>query len=224
MGAGMARPNYQDEVAQWVRRAIFSGELKPGERINQDELAEKLELSRLPVREAMIALEREGLIRTVPRRGSFVWDFSKQDILDQYEVYAIVSGLATERAAANLSQEEIAELRRSVDEMTQDKDPANKKRRTTTSTPSSTGPARLPDSCGCSGSWPAASRSGSTTPAGRSRRGTTSRSSSISSAGDAKAAAKAMRDHIRHTGQHAVRFLPLADEDEGHDPADEPAV
>jgi len=65
----MARPNLQDEVASWVRRAIFSGELKPGERINQDELAERLELSRLPIREAMIALEREGLIRTIPRRG-----------------------------------------------------------------------------------------------------------------------------------------------------------
>src|ERR1044072_7699426 len=122
----MARPNLQDEVARWFRRAIFSGELKPGERINQDEIAEKLDLSRLPVREAIIALEREGLVRTIPRRGSFVWEFRRQDILDQYEVYSFVSGLATERAAQNLSQEEIATLRRLVEEMTSQKEPAQR--------------------------------------------------------------------------------------------------
>src|SRR5215203_4308511 len=112
----MARPNLPDEVAKWMRRAIFSGELKSGERINQDEIAEKLDISRLPIREAVIALEREGLVRTIPRRGSFVWEFRQQDILDQYEMYSLVAALATERAAANLSETEIAELRASVDE------------------------------------------------------------------------------------------------------------
>jgi DNA-binding GntR family transcriptional regulator len=218
----MARPNYQDEVAQWVRKAIFSGELKPGERINQDELAEKLELSRLPVREAMIALEREGLIHTIPRRGSFVWDFRKQDILDQYEVYAMVSGLATERAASSLSKDEIAALRRSVDEMTDHTDPeqqeaANDHFHTIINRAShsprlmwllkllsSSVPVGFHDA-----GWEIAARDHLEIIEHLER-------------GDVEGAAEAMRQHIRHTGRHAVKFLPL--DDEPADLANETAV
>src|SRR3954447_3738907 len=207
-GGGMARPNLQDEVARWFRRAIFSGELKPGQRINQDEIAEKLELSRLPIREAVIALEREGLIRTIPRRGSFVWEFRRQDILDQYEVYAIVSALATERAAENLSEEELAELRRSVGEMTAAKDPDQREaandhfhaiiNRASRSPRlmwllallASSVPVGFHDT-----GWEIAARDHLEIIESLERN-------------DAKAAAQAMRDHIQHTGHHAVRFLP----------------
>jgi DNA-binding GntR family transcriptional regulator len=220
----MARPNLQDEVARWVRRAIFSGELKPGERINQDELAEKLELSRLPIREAMIALEREGLIRTIPRRGSFVWDFRRQDILDQYEVYALVSGLATERAAQNLTPDGIATLRRSVDEMTTQKDPglreaANDQFHTVINRASRS--PRLMWLLGLLASsvppgyhdtgWEIAARDHLEIIDHLER-------------GDGAAAAEAMRNHIRHTGAHAVGFLPLIDDVDGRDTVEERAV
>lgn len=219
----MARPNLQDEVARWVRRAIFAGELKPGERINQDELAERLELSRLPIREAMIALEREGLIKTIPRRGSFVWDFRRQDILDQYEVYAMVSGLATERAAANLSKEEVASLRAAVDEMASHKDPAQREAANdhfhaiinrASRAPrlmwllgllASSVPVGFHDS-----GWEIAVRDHLTIIEHLER-------------GDAEAAAEAMRGHIRRTGTHAVSFLPLPDDADGDDPAELPA-
>lgn len=211
----MPRPNLQDEVIQWVRRAIFTGQLKPGERINQDELAEKLELSRLPIREAMIALEREGLIRTVPRRGSFVWDFRREDILDQYEVYAMVAELATKRAAANLSKEEIALLRRSVDDMVTHEDPAQREAANdqfhTIINRASRSPrlmwllgllaSSVPTGFHHSG-WEIAARDHREIIEHLERR-------------DAWAAAKAMHDHIRHTGTHAVRFLSFPDEDDG---------
>ncbi|WP_063732848.1 GntR family transcriptional regulator [Streptomyces sp. RTd22] len=219
----MARPNLQDEVARWVRRAIFTGELKPGERINQDELAERLELSRLPIREAMIALEREGLIKTIPRRGSFVWDFRRQDILDQYEVYAMVSGLATERAAVNLSKDEVASLRGAVEEMASHKDPAQREaandhfhaiiNRASRSPRlmwllgllASSVPVGFHDT-----GWEIAVRDHRTIIEHLER-------------GDAEAAAEAMRDHIRRTGTHAVDFLPLPDDADGDDPAELPA-
>lgn len=219
----MGRPNLQEEVSRWVRRAIFSGELKPGERINQDELAEKLELSRLPIREAMIALEREGLIRTIPRRGSFVWDFRRQDILDQYEVYAIVSGLATERAATNLTPDQIAALRRSVDEMTQNKDPEQQEAANddfhaiinrASHAPrlmwmlgllASSVPVGFHDA-----GWEIAARDHLTIIEHLER-------------GDGEGAAKAMREHIQHTGRHAVHFLPLPDGDQP-DVVEDPAV
>jgi len=208
----MARANYQEEVARWVRRAIFSGELKPGERINQDELAEKLDLSRLPIREAMIALEREGLVRTIPRRGSFVWEFRRQDILDQYEVYAIVSGLATERAAAKLTAEEIAALRRSVDEMKahdpEQQEAANDHFHTIINRASHA--PRLMWLLGLlASSVPVGFHDAGWEIAARDHLQIIKHLEN----GDAAAAAKAMRDHIRHTGEHAVRFLPLLDDE-----------
>ena len=219
----MARPNLQDEVARWMRRAIFSGELKPGERINQDEIAEKLEMSRLPIREAVIALEREGLIRTIPRRGSFVWDFRREDILDQYEVYAMVSELATERATAHLSPEEFGALRRSVDEMSTHHDPEVRERANdhfhaiinrASHSPrlmwllgllASSVPAGFHDA-----GWEIAARDHLEIIDHLER-------------GDAEAAAQAMREHVRHTGRHAVTFLGL-DDDDVMSTEDEPAV
>jgi len=210
----MARPNLQDEVARHLRRAIFSGELKPGERLNQDELAEQLDISRLPIREAIIALEREGLVRTIPRRGTFVWEFRKQDILDQYEMYALVSGLATQRAAQNLSEDEIGALRRSVQEMTDNKDPAqqeaandhfhaiiNKASRSPRlmwmlGLLASSVPVGFHDA-----GWEIAARDHLKIIEQLER-------------GDGDAAAEAMREHIRHTGTHAVAFLPLVDDAE----------
>jgi DNA-binding GntR family transcriptional regulator len=220
----MARGNLQDDVARWVRRAIFSGELKPGERINQDELAERLELSRLPIREAMIALEREGLIRTIPRRGSFVWDFRRQDILDQYEVYAVVAGMATERAAENLTPDAIEALRRSVDEMKTEKDPAAREaandRFHTIINRASHSPrlmwllgllaSSVPPGYHDAG-WEIAARDHEEIIQQLER-------------GDGRAAAQAMRSHIRHTGAHAVRFLPLIDGADSNGTPEEPAA
>lgn len=208
----MARPNFQDEVARWVRRAIFSGELKPGERINQDELAEKLELSRLPIREAMIALEREGLIKTIPRRGSFVWDFRRQDMLDQYEVYAMVAGLATERAATHLTPKDLAELRRSVDEMTKRSTPEQQEAANdhfhTIINRASHAP-RLMWLLGLlASSVPVGFHEGGWEIAARDHLEIIEHLER----GDAKAASQAMHEHIRHTGTHAVRFLPLEDD------------
>ncbi|TQC50787.1 GntR family transcriptional regulator [Rhodococcus sp. WS4] len=220
----MSRANLPDEVARWMRRAIFAGELKPGERINQDQLAEKLDISRLPIREAVIALEREGLVRTIPRRGSFVWDFRREDILDQYEVYAMVSGLATERAAPNLSPDDITALRRSVDEMSTHHDPeareaANDQFHTIINRASrsprlmwllgllaSSVPAGFHDV-----GWELAARDHLEIIAHLEH-------------GDGKAAAQAMLEHIRNTGSHAVRFLGLEDDGDRERTEDEPAV
>ncbi|GAA2448094.1 GntR family transcriptional regulator [Actinomadura vinacea] len=215
----MPRPNLQDVVVQWVRRAIFTGQLKPGERINQDELAEKLELSRLPIREAMIALEREGLIRTVPRRGSFVWDFRRQDILDQYEVYAMVSELATQRAAINVSEEEIALLYRSVDEMAAHKDPAQRETANDQFHAIINRASRSPRLMWLLGllasSVPSGFHESGWEIAARDHREIVEHLERR----DGEAAAKAMREHIRHTGTHAVRFLSFPDDGDGDDTA-----
>ncbi|MGW0036881.1 GntR family transcriptional regulator [Gordonia sp. NPDC003376] len=98
-------------AAQEIRRAIFSGELRPGTKIDQDAIAERLGMSKLPVREALIALTGEGIVETIPRRGAFVADLSPEDIRDHYWMLGVISGLAAERAAATLTEAELDELR-----------------------------------------------------------------------------------------------------------------
>ena len=106
------RERFAEEVANQLREMILSGRLASGERIDQDAVAEAHGMSRLPVREALIALEQEGLVVNEPRRGAYVTDVSPEDVLDQYEVYGVVAGIASARAAERLGAAEIAELRK----------------------------------------------------------------------------------------------------------------
>lgn len=98
-------------VAQEIRRQIFAGEIKPGTRVDQDAIAGRVGVSKLPVREALIALEGEGVIQMIPRRGAFVASLAREDIRDHYWMLGVISGLAAERAAAKLSERSLDELR-----------------------------------------------------------------------------------------------------------------
>jgi len=93
------RERFAEEVASELREMILAGRLGSGERIDQDAVAESHGMSRLPVREALIALEQEGLVVNTPRRGAYVAQLSPEDVQDQYEVYGLVAGIASARAA-----------------------------------------------------------------------------------------------------------------------------
>src|SRR5262249_59318784 len=86
-------------AADALRDAIVDGRLQPGERLRTVALAESLNLSRTPVREALVQLEREGLVEIVPRRGAVVRAFANEDLLDLYEVRAVLEAAAARRAA-----------------------------------------------------------------------------------------------------------------------------
>ena len=72
----------RDVVFNTLRKAILKGELKPGERLMEIALAEKLGVSRTPVREAMRKLELEGLVVMIPRRGAQVANITEKDLND----------------------------------------------------------------------------------------------------------------------------------------------
>ena len=110
VGGGSIRTNLKDVVADHIRNLIFSGQLRPGQKVDQDEIAEVLGVSKLPVREALILLENEALVRGVPRRGVFVAPLTPDDVRDHYEIYGMVEGIAARRAAANLSDAELEKL------------------------------------------------------------------------------------------------------------------
>lgn len=101
----------REVIFNTIREAIIVGELKPGERLMEVQLAEKMGVSRTPVREAIRKLELEGLVSMIPRKGAHVADLSKKDIMDVLELRASLDGLATVLAAERITPEELKELK-----------------------------------------------------------------------------------------------------------------
>jgi DNA-binding GntR family transcriptional regulator len=73
-----------------IRRRILTGEFRPGQKINESEIALNLGISRSPVREAFRVLERDGLITTLPRKGSYITDISLKDLEELFEIRKIL--------------------------------------------------------------------------------------------------------------------------------------
>jgi DNA-binding GntR family transcriptional regulator len=106
----LRRESSADQVAAHVRRSIMAGELRKGDRLLQDEIAEELGVSRIPVREAIIALDREGWVSFEANRGAFVTGLEADDIRDHYELRGIVLGLAAKRVAETATDDALADL------------------------------------------------------------------------------------------------------------------
>lgn len=111
-GRGKTRERFGQEIASVVRDQILNGKLAPGERLDQDAIAATHGMSRLPVREALIALEKEGLVVVTQRRGAYVAQFEPEDVIDQYEAYGLIASMAAGRAAERLTAEQLDALRR----------------------------------------------------------------------------------------------------------------
>jgi GntR family transcriptional regulator, vanillate catabolism transcriptional regulator len=90
-----------DKAADMIRRAIFEGHIKPEERLTIEHIAAQLGISRTPVREALKALETDGIIRILPNRGAIVQSFTRPELADRYTVRAALEGLAGELACRN---------------------------------------------------------------------------------------------------------------------------
>ena len=100
----------RDVVFNTLRQAILTGEMKPGERLMEIHLANKLGVSRTPIREAIRKLELEGLVIMIPRRGAEVAQITWKNLKDVLEVRRALDVLAVELACDRMTQEELQEL------------------------------------------------------------------------------------------------------------------
>ena len=94
----MVRRSSGDQAALYIRRLIFDGELRPGDRVPQDEVAKALGISRIPVREALIALEREGWVTNELHRGTFISSMDETAVRDHYALFGLIYGFAARMA------------------------------------------------------------------------------------------------------------------------------
>lgn len=117
----MKEPNFEmtmneylplrDVVFNTLRQAILRGELKPGERLMEIQLANKLGVSRTPIREAIRKLELEGLVLMIPRKGAEVAEITEKSLRDVLEVRRALEELAVRLACDKITPEKIRELK-----------------------------------------------------------------------------------------------------------------
>ena len=100
----------RDVVFNTLRRAILRGELKPGERRMEIQLANKLGVSRTPIREAIRKLELEGLVLMIPRKGAEVAEITEKNLRDVLEVRCALEELAVQLACDRIERNRIREL------------------------------------------------------------------------------------------------------------------
>ena len=105
----------RDVVFITLRRAILDGSLKPGERLMEIPLADKLGVSRTPIREAVHKLEEEGLVVVTPRRGAQVAAISEKSLKDVLEVRRALDILIAELACERITDEQIVKLKEAAD-------------------------------------------------------------------------------------------------------------
>ena len=104
-------------VLERLRALILTGEYGPDERLIEEQLAERLGVSRTPVRQALTMLEAEGLVEITPNRGATVCSFSIEDVWDIYDLRAVLEGHAARRAAGRIERRELERLRELAREM-----------------------------------------------------------------------------------------------------------
>lgn len=105
----------RDVVFNTLRQAILTGELKPGERLMEIHLANRLGVSRTPIREAIRKLELEGLVVMIPRRGAEVAQITEKSMSDVLEIRRAVDALCVELACDRITQEELGALKAACD-------------------------------------------------------------------------------------------------------------
>lgn len=123
-GERLERPSSGEQVRLYVRRLIFDGVLRPGRRVPQDAVAQALGVSRVPVREALLTLEREGWVTIVPHRGVFVNPLDEPAVWDHYELYGMFYGFGVRRAVERQGPELADRIEPIVAKIAETEDPA----------------------------------------------------------------------------------------------------
>ncbi|KWX68361.1 GntR family transcriptional regulator [Mycobacterium sp. NAZ190054] len=107
----------KDLVVSHVVNMVLTGRLRSGDRLDRNEIAHELGLSRVPVQEAVVQLEHDGILSTRYHRGAYVQRFDESAVREHHELYGLLSGIAAARAAAAGDQQVVAELEGEVAQM-----------------------------------------------------------------------------------------------------------
>jgi DNA-binding GntR family transcriptional regulator len=105
------RAALHEQVAARLRELLVEGAIAPGAKLNERELAERLSVSRTPLREAIKMLAAEGLVELLPNRGAVAVRLDEHDVFNTFEVMAELEGMSGELAAQRITDAELAEIK-----------------------------------------------------------------------------------------------------------------
>ena len=105
----------RSRAARELRDRVLTGRLRPGDRLDLDQITEEFGISRTPVREALLELSYEGLVAVTPRSGITVIGISPDDAVDNFAVLATLAGKAAEWATSRINARQLADLHRLAD-------------------------------------------------------------------------------------------------------------
>ena len=91
----------KDQVVSHILNLMLTGKLRSGDRVDRNKIAQGLGVSRVPIQEALVQLEHDGIVSTRYHRGAFVERFDEDTVLEHYELDGLLNGIAAARAAAN---------------------------------------------------------------------------------------------------------------------------
>jgi DNA-binding GntR family transcriptional regulator len=106
-----------EKIRSSLEGAILQGKIKPGDRLIENELSHRLGISRGPIREAFRSMEKEGLIKMVPRKGAVVRSLSPEDLSETYEIISVLEGLAGRLFCERGTKGDLARLKKLYQEM-----------------------------------------------------------------------------------------------------------
>jgi DNA-binding GntR family transcriptional regulator len=109
---GAEHANLDQKAYQILKNMIVERQLLPGDKIPQEKLAEDLGISRTPLINALKFLEKEKLVRAIPRRGFFMRTFTKKEMISIFELREVLEGLAARKAAQKITERQIDQLGR----------------------------------------------------------------------------------------------------------------
>jgi DNA-binding GntR family transcriptional regulator len=113
----------KDQVVAHILNLLLTGKLRSGDRVDRNEIAVGLGVSRVPIQEALVQLEHDGIVSTRYHRGAFVERFDEATLLEHYELDGLLNGIASARAAANPTPRILGQLDALMRSMRAAKDP-----------------------------------------------------------------------------------------------------
>lgn len=108
---------YSAQISDYIKRALLSGELKPGDKVNEVRVASALSISRAPVREGLQMLVNEGLIVSIPQRGKFIRSLTAKEIRDSYCIGGVLEGVAVSECGNAFGHKDFLALEDSLAQM-----------------------------------------------------------------------------------------------------------
>ena len=120
------RTNLRDQVYDILKKRIIFREIESGGKINEEELAKSLGVSRTPIRETLLRLEHEGIVKIIPRRGAFVVSQSREKVIDLLQVREVLEGLVARLATENMKSKLFDRLKRCLEKVSAGEDDNNR--------------------------------------------------------------------------------------------------